>query len=252
MKTHLITLSFLLLLLCIYTNKPNHINDKISLAKKEQFAVKNSDNDLVKKLDYSLFNKLLQNHVSEKGVVNYRGFIKDNKSFSDFLSILSENTPTSNWSREEKLAFWMNTYNAFTIKLIIDHYPLKSIKNIKKPWDKRFFKIGNKNYSLNDIEHQILRKMNDPRIHFGINCASYSCPTLSNKAFTAATVDKELDVLAGQFINDPKRNTLTENSVELSKIFQWFAKDFKKEGSLIDYLNKYAKIRIQQNAKKKI
>ena len=144
----------------------------------------------------------------------------------------------------------MNVYNAFTIKLIIDNYPLKSIKEIKKPWDLLFIKIGKKHYSLNDIEHNILRKMNDPRIHFGINCASYSCPPLQNKAFTEHTVNEDLNTLTFAFINDQNRNIVTKNKIQVSKIFQWFSKDFKKDGTLINYLNKYSNIRIDTSAKK--
>ena len=143
----------------------------------------------------------------------------------------------------------MNVYNAFTIKLITDNYPVNSIKDIKDPWDKRFFKIGSKWRNLNEIEHKILRKMNDPRIHFGINCASFSCPTLHNRAFTATNVNIILDSLASAFINNPNHNTITKSNVKLSKIFKWFSKDFKTNGSIIDYLNKYSSTVIDSNAK---
>lgn len=205
---------------------------------------------IMTKLNHSAWNNLLKKHVTENGAINYKGFIKDTIQFSDYLSLLSENPPQESWTKEDKIAYWMNAYNAYTIKLIIDHYPTKSIKDINNAWDKRFFTIGNKAYNLNDIEHKILRKMNDPRIHFGINCASFSCPPLLNRAFTATNVNKELDALAHRFINDKTRNTITENSIEVSKIFQWFGKDFKTEGSLIDYLNKYSDITIKRGAKK--
>lgn len=208
-------------------------------------------NNLVEKFNHAIFNELLNNHVSKEGETDYKGFIKNKIVFKSYLASLSENMPTEEWSKEDILAYWMNTYNAFTIKLIIDNYPTKSIKNIKNAWDSRFFKLGNKWYNLSEIEHKILRKMNDPRIHFGINCASFSCPPLLNRAFTTENVHKELDFLAHQFINDKTRNTISENNIQLSKIFQWYAKDFKTEGSLIDYLNKYSDITIQSNAKKK-
>jgi hypothetical protein len=92
--------------------------------------------------------------------------------------------------------------------------------------------------------------MNDPRIHFGINCASYSCPPLQNKAFRELTVNEDLDTLTSQFINDKNRNIISEQSIILSKIFKWFSKDFKKDGNLINYLNKYSNIRIESSAKK--
>lgn len=204
---------------------------------------------ITEQFDHQIFDNLLKENISENGGTNYKGFIKSKTLFKSYLTSLSEKLPQNNWSKENKLAYWMNAYNAFTIKLIIDNYPTKSIKNIKDPWNKRFFMLGGKWYNLNEIEHKILRKMNDPRIHFGINCASFSCPTLSNKAFTAENVYQQLNLLAYQFINDKKRNTITENTVQISKIFQWFGKDFKTEGTLIDYLNKYSDIHIAKKAK---
>ncbi len=200
--------------------------------------------------NHDSWNSLLEKHVSNSGNSNYKGFKKDRVQLQKYLDALSNNLPTEEWSKTEKLAYWMNAYNAFTIKLILDNYPIKSIKNIKNPWKKRFFKLGKKWYNLNDIEHQILRKMDDPRIHFGINCASFSCPPLANKAFTAINVDQLLEQLTSAFINDNKRNEISKNSIKISKIFQWFAKDFKNKGSLIAFLNNYANIEIDNNAKK--
>ncbi len=200
--------------------------------------------------DHTPWDIMLSKYVSNDGKINYKAFKQNRTTFRAYLKALEKNTPKESWSKQDKLAYWMNVYNAFTIKLIIDNYPVKSIKDIKEPWDLRFFKLKDKWYTLNDVEHKILRKMNDPRIHFGINCASYSCPPLLNKAFTAKNVDQELDRLAVRFINDPKRNAITENNIAISKIFLWFAKDFKKQGSLISFLNKYSKIKIKSNAKK--
>ena len=92
--------------------------------------------------------------------------------------------------------------------------------------------------------------MDEPRIHFGINCASFSCPPLLNEAFTRQDVDDQLERLAVTFVNDPKRNTISENSVKISKIFSWFARDFKQDGSVIDFLNKYSEVTINPKAKK--
>jgi biopolymer transport protein ExbD len=206
--------------------------------------------DVVEILNHKLWNDLLQKHVSADGTVDYKGFKKDHITLKAYLDILSKYTLLENYSTFDKLAYWINVYNAFTVKLIIDNYPLESIRDINNPWDLRFFKLGNKWYTLNDVEHKILRKMGDPRIHFGINCASISCPPLLNRAFTTQNVDHELEKLAINFINDPKRNTITSNRIQLSKIFSWFAKDFKTEGSLIHFLNKYSRITINSNAKK--
>lgn len=201
--------------------------------------------------DHNSFGSLLASQVTPDGKVNYAGFKANRNALRNYISDLSEHMPTDDWSQNDKLAYWMNAYNAMTIDLILRHMPLESIKDIKDPWDQRFWKLGSKYYNLNEIEHQILRKMGDARIHFGINCASFSCPPLLNEAFTADKVDEQLDLLSRKFVNDTKRNTITANSIEVSKIFTWFAKDFKTDGNLIDFLNKYSEVQIASNAKKR-
>ena len=106
-------------------------------------------------------------------------------------------------------------------------------------------------YNLNEIEHEILRKMDEPRIHFAIVCASFSCPKLSNKAYLSNNIEAQLTRATKDFLEDPLRNNLSENDIKISKIFKWFAKDFKKNGSIIDFINKFAPITIDQNANKK-
>ncbi|WP_346880987.1 DUF547 domain-containing protein [uncultured Algibacter sp.] len=201
--------------------------------------------------NHDAWNRLLQTHVSNQGNVDYKGFKANRKTLLDYISALSKNTPSDGWKKEDKLAYWINTYNAMTVDLILRNYPIKSIKDIKDPWDQRFWKLGNKWYNLNDIEHVILRKMDEPRIHFGIVCASFSCPKLQNEAFTASKMESQLTKATKEFLSDSNRNQITENSLELSKIFQWFSKDFKQNGSLIDFLNLYTDIKISDKAKKR-
>ncbi|WP_298237789.1 DUF547 domain-containing protein [uncultured Algibacter sp.] len=202
--------------------------------------------------NHSSYNALLYKYVSNEGNVNYDALKKDDaKSLRDYIVSLGKNLPNESWSKEEKLAFWINAYNALTIDLILRNYPINSIKDIKDPWDQRLWKFGKKWYNLNDIEHQILRKMNEPRIHFAIVCASFSCPKLQNEAFTAINLEKQLTSATKEFLNDSKRNQIGANSIKLSKIFQWFAKDFKQDGSLIVFLNLYSDIKISPNAKKR-
>ncbi|HEX9599970.1 MAG TPA: DUF547 domain-containing protein, partial [Mariniflexile sp.] len=145
---------------------------------------------------------------------------------------------------------WINAYNALTIDLILRNYPIKSIKDIKNPWDQRIWKFGNEWYHLNDIEHQILRKMDEPRIHFSIVCASVSCPKLLNEAYTSKNLDVQLTNATKDFLNDNTKNSISTDKLELSKIFHWFAKDFKQNGDLIDFLNLYSdNNRISEKAK---
>lgn len=195
------------------------------------------------------WNDILTSNVSDLGKVNYIG-IKSSTEFDVYIDILLHNSPEDSWSHIRKLAFWINAYNALTIDLILKHYPLKSIKDIKDPWDQKLWEFDNTYLSLNDIEHNILRKMNEPRIHFAIVCASESCPKLQNTAFTAENLEEQLTKATQEFLADTSKNEISENEIKLSKIFRWFKKDFEQDGSLIDFLNKYTAIEISDKAKK--
>ena len=213
-------------------------------------------NQILTKTEHSnihfLWNELLQKHVSDNGNVNYKSFKIDHKKLLEYiniLAILKSKPEFDSISREEKLAFWINAYNALTIDLIIKNYPVKSIKDIKNPWEQRLWQFGDKWYNLEDIEHKILRKMDEPRIHFAIVCASYSCPKLQNTAFTAGNLEQQLTLATQEFLSDTNRNEISENTLKLSKIFRWFDKDFEQNGSLIDFLNKYSNVTISAKAK---
>lgn len=200
-------------------------------------------------VNHANWNNLLIKHVTNDGNVDYKGFKTDRNELTSYITHLSSFKPDDTWQKEEKLAYWINVYNALTIDLIIQNYPVKSIKDIKDPWGQRLWKLGNKWYNLNDIEHEILRKMNEPRIHFAIVCASFSCPKLQSKAFTPENLEIQLTKATNEFLTDNDRNNITENEVKLSKIFQWFDTDFKQNGSLIDFLNEYSEVKISNNAK---
>jgi len=200
--------------------------------------------------NHSAWNDLLQKHVSNQGNVNYKGFKTEHTALKNYIQSLSENTPTQTWTKAEKLAYWINAYNALTIDLIVKHYPLKSIKDIDNPWEQRLWKLGDKWYNLEDIEHKILRKMNEPRTHFGIVCASVSCPKLQNTAFEVSKLEEQLTTATKEFLADSTKNNLSKNSIKISKIFKWFSSDFKENGSLVDFINKYSEIVISQNASK--
>ena len=199
-------------------------------------------------VNHTTWNQLLKKHVSDQGKVDYLGFKKDLIELNAYLDWLSKSKPSETWSKDQLMAFWINAYNALTIKLIVDRYPISSIKDIYSPWNIKVITIANKTLSLNNIEHDILRKMGDPRIHFGIVCASISCPKLQNEAFNTQNTNRLLNKASKEFLADSTKNELTADAAELSKIFKWFAKDFKQEGSLIDFLNKFADIRIASNA----
>ena len=145
------------------------------------------------------------------------------------------------------LAYYINLYNAYTVDLILRNYPTKSIKDIDSPWTKEFVKVGDTEISLGGIENSVLRKMNEPRIHFAINCASISCPKLLNEAFTANKIEEQLERVTKEFVNSDK-NEISKNSVKLSSIFDWYKKDFKENGTVIDYVNQYSNTKINSGA----
>ncbi|HSF53240.1 MAG TPA: DUF547 domain-containing protein [Algoriphagus sp.] len=209
---------------------------------------------------HQIWNQLVKVHVKPDGKVDYRGFIRDKPKLEQYLTLLSDNAPDrKTWSKNQQLAYWINAYNAFTVKLIVDNYPVKSIRDlgpelkiplIKDVWHYKFFKIGGVESSLDEIEHSILRKeFDEPRIHFAINCASVSCPPLLNEAFTAENIEAQLSKVATTFINDSSRNKISPDQAQISSIFSWFKGDFTKNGSLIDFLNKYSKVKLKPNAK---
>ncbi len=198
--------------------------------------------------DHTGWDYLLRTFVNDAGKVNYAG-IKAKKQFLDnYLKDLKNKPPQKDWSRNEKLAYWINAYNAFTVKLIVDNYPVSSITALHggKAWDVKWIEIGGKNYSLNNIENDILRpEFKEPRIHFAVNCAANSCPPLLNKAWTPNSLETYFEQRGKVFINDPKFNKISAHKVQISKIFQWYAADF---GNLIAFLNKYSKVDIDPKA----
>ena len=199
--------------------------------------------------DHSSWNTLLGKYVTPAGDVDYKSFQNSIGQLSSYLEHLAENSPKKEWPRNEKLAYYINLYNAATVKLILDNYPTKSIKDLKNPWGKDWVKTGDGLLSLGDIEHKILRKMNEPRIHFAINCASFSCPKLLNQAFIAGKMETQLQQVTFDFVNDQTRNIISEEQLQLSNIFKWYKKDFTTTTSLIAYIQPYTKVQLSNATK---
>ncbi len=209
---------------------------------------------------HEVFNALLKKYVSTTGVVNYKGFIKDTVILNGYLKQL-ENTPPNQkiWTKEEQMAYWINAYNAFTIKLITRYYPIKSIKDIgssiqipfvNTPWDIKFITIGNEKMDLNNIEHGKLRKQfDDPRIHMVLVCASKSCPILLNEAFDPKKLDEQLTQQSRAFLSDKYRNKITADKPQLSMIFKWYGMDFNTKGSSVrEFVNLHSTVKIKPDA----
>jgi len=208
-----------------------------------------SDALALEKPDHSTWDQLLRKYVSAEGRVNYAGFKTDKAKLNTYLAHLRSNPVKKDWPKAEKMAYWINAYNAFTIKLIVDKYPVGSIMDLHdgKVWDVKWIKLGDRIYSLNQIENDILRPVyKDARIHFAVNCAAKSCPPLLNRAWTADNLGRYFDQQAKAFINNGKYNKIDASSVQISKIFEWYAGDF---GNMVEYLNKYSTIKINKNAK---
>ncbi len=196
--------------------------------------------------DHALFSSILNKYVDNNGMVDYNSLQKNVKVLDEYLDQISSKPPKSNWTRQDSMAYWINAYNAFTIKLILDHYPLKSILDLYdgKPWSVLWIKSGDQTLSLDNIEHDILRpQFKDPRIHFAINCASYSCPPLTMQAFTAKKLDKMLTSQTTKFFNSPY-NSITTSRIQLSKILDWYKGDF---GDVHGFVSKYSKLKPAKN-----
>ena len=197
---------------------------------------------------HATWDKLLRKHVGADGKVNYKGFKTDKAALDAYLKTLADNLPADSWSRAEKMAYWINAYNAFTIDLVTDHYPLKSIMDLDggKTWDLKRIELGGKKYSLNQIENDILRPVfKDSRLHFALNCAARSCPPLMNRAFSADNLEAMLEQRTRRFVNDPKYNSIAAGKATVSRIFEWYAADF---GDLRAFLYRYTKVKLEAGA----
>ncbi|QDV23399.1 DUF547 domain-containing protein [Aureliella helgolandensis] len=187
------------------------------------------------RIDHSAWNGLLNKYVDESGMVHYAAWkqsAEDLQTLDGYLQLLSYSN--SQGSREEKLAFWINAYNAVTIKGILNEYPTSSIRNHTAKlfgyniWKNLKLIVGGKPISLDDMEHQVLRKMGEPRIHFAIVCASIGCPRLLNEAYIAERLDAQLTLNAKAFFADPSkfRFDATRSTFFISPILDWFGEDF--------------------------
>ena len=187
------------------------------------------------RIDHSAWNGLLNKYVDESGMVHYAAWkqsTEDLQTLDRYLQLLSYSN--SQGSREEKLAFWINAYNAVTIKGILNEYPTSSIRNHTAKlfgyniWKNLKLIVGGKPISLDDMEHQVLRKMGEPRIHFAIVCASIGCPRLLNEAYIAERLDAQLTLNTKAFFADPSkfRYDATRSTFFISPILDWFGEDF--------------------------
>lgn len=201
------------------------------------------------------YDLILKKYVSF-GFVDYKGLKTEQnlKTYLDSLSAVSE-SEYNGFTKEQKLSYLINAYNAFTIQLILENYPIKSIRKIGilplAPWKKEFFTLLGDKRSLGWIEHDKLRKdFEEPRIHFAIVCASIGCPILLSEAYTPEKLENQFKFAQTQFFNDSAKNRYDKekNTLYLSPIFDWFKEDFTKKSTLIEFVQPFIKVNIPANA----
>jgi len=194
--------------------------------------------------DYKKYDLFLNTHVSN-GKVDYAK-LKNSSSDLDLVivkltGVTKEEFDT--WTKSKQLAYLINLYNAATLDLVVDHYPLKSIKDIGKPWDKEVVTLHGNKISLNQLEHEVIRKnYNEARIHFALVCAAKGCPILINEAYTGNKLDTQLEDSTKTFLSIPDKNKIDDDNqvIMISPIFDWYADDFKgKSGSVVAFIAPY-------------
>ncbi|MEQ9519383.1 MAG: DUF547 domain-containing protein [Parvibaculum sp.] len=208
-------------------------------------------------VDHQAWQRLLNAYLveGEAGAPNLFNYaaLSANEADRDALELYItglEGTSVSKLSRNEQFAFWANLYNATTVRVILDHYPVRTIRDIgispglfsKGPWGAKLVTVEGKKLSLDDIEHVILRAgWQDPRVHYAVNCASIGCPDLPTKPFAGKTLEADLDAAARAYINAPRGVTAGKNGLTLSKIYDWYSEDFGGSSrDLLNHLSQYA------------
>lgn len=210
---------------------------------------------------HKLFTSILNDYVVN-GLVKYKE-LKNDSRLDEYLSQLMQTDPQKISNKEDKLAFWINVYNAYTLKLIKENYPLESINDLhtgglligqilgKTVWHKEWIKIGGKTLSLNNIEHDIIRKeFTEPRIHFALVCAAVSCPPLRNEAYEGYKIDEQLKDQAVIFFNNETKNRfdVKTKTAELSKILDWYESDFgNNDEEVLKYVSQFLPSDIAKN-----
>jgi hypothetical protein len=217
-------------------------------------TVQLSTQQAIMTVDHSLWKQLLGRYIrATADGVNLFAYgavtAPDRKQLKDYVAHL-EATKVQALPRNEQMAFWINLYNAKTIDIVLDHYPVKSIRDISLggglfstgPWKKQVMTVEGQSLSLDNVEHDILRKQwKDPRVHYAVNCASFSCPNLADKPFTGQDLDTMLDAGAKAYINHPRGVTFRGDRLVLSQIFEWYRKDFgSTDAEVIAHLSRYA------------
>ncbi|MBI2166943.1 MAG: DUF547 domain-containing protein [Candidatus Omnitrophica bacterium] len=205
---------------------------------------------------FDAWRQVLEQHVTD-GKVDYAAIKKSPAGLDQFVDKVQAVSARDYeaWDRDQKMAFWINAYNASAVKLVVDHYPLKrriglkalafpseSIQQIPHVWSRKVIEAAGRRLSLDDIENKILRRdFGDPRIHFALVCASLGCPVLRSEAYEAGRLGSQLEDQAEKFLSDPNKFRYEKKSdkIHLSPIFKWFKEDFKQRGGVTAFIKNY-------------
>jgi hypothetical protein len=196
-------------------------------------------------VSHELWGKVLARRLGEKGLFDYQGLKKDKDGLKDldaYLDMLGAVDPDRLKSKEEKLAFWINCYNAAAVAGVIKFYPIKSIKDVKDFWHRITVHVGDKEYSLGDIENSILRGFGEPRIHWALVRASKGCARLLDQPYGAEKLDEQLTNREKKYLTGRKQVYIDKEKklLMLSSLFFWYGEDFiKAAGTKLDYVRKY-------------
>jgi len=202
----------------------------------------NPENRII--IDHSSFQNLLDRYLimGEDEITrwDYGGMDLDSQKHLEEYIFYLENLNPLLWNRDEQMAYWINLYNAVTIVVILENYPLRSIRDISDPWDTPLIQVNGKELSLNDIEHRILRPIwKDERIHFAVNCASLGCPNLSKRVYSSVRLEEQLNTARNRFLSHPRGARIEGNRIILSSIFHWYADDFGGESGVRNYIQRF-------------
>ncbi|GAB7219147.1 DUF547 domain-containing protein [Vibrio comitans] len=222
--------------------------DAFSAPESEPWPFWDKHTQSTQSIDHGQWQTLLDAYLVERGentLFRYASVTDtDKQTLKTYISSLAKIDPRL-YSQTEQYAYWVNLYNALTVDLILDNYPVKSITKLGGlfsfgPWGEEIIEVAGQPLSLNDIEHRILRPIwQDPRTHYAVNCASLGCPNLQAKAFTAENTEQLLEQSAQVFINSDKGAKLSNGKLQLSSIYDWFAVDFDGEQGVLKHLANY-------------
>ncbi|MDB4297175.1 DUF547 domain-containing protein [Flavobacteriaceae bacterium] len=192
------------------------------------------------------YNDFLKSHVDKEGVVNYNKVLKNIDELNVICKGFSKISPNNSWTDSEKKTYWINLYNVNILRLIAENYPIKSINYIREPFKIKFISYNGEKISLDEIEHTILRKFNDPRIHFALYATTVSSPKLRNNAYKSDTIESDLGIATSDFLNDSSKNKIGKIYTKLSQVFDWYKADFHSHETLVEFINthSYRKLKI--------